>query len=205
MKNKCYIVGAGDNSGTNFNKETNEYVIAADGGLAVLSEMGIEPNLILGDFDSLGYIPKGDNVIRHKVEKDDTDMMLAVEIALKKGYNNIEIYGGTGGRIDHTVANFQTMLYASRNGAEIKMIDGQNEYYVITSGILCFESGRLGDLSAFAIGGKAANVNIKGAKYTAENIELTPDNPTAVSNSFIGNEVSISVGNGSLLIIAQRK
>lgn len=204
MNNKCYIVGAGDNSGTKFNKEINEYVIAADGGLAVLNKMGIKPNLIIGDFDSLGFVPKGDNVVCHKVEKDDTDMMLAVENALEKGYNNIEIYGGTGGRIDHTIANLQTMLYASRKGAAIRMIDSTNEYYVITSDKLILESRKEGDLSVFAIGGRTQNVNIKGAKYTAADMELTSDNPTAVSNSFIGNEVEISVGVGSLLIIVQK-
>ena len=121
MNKKCYIVGAGDNSGTNFSKEKDEYVIAADGGLATLEKLGIQPDFILGDFDSLGYVPDGKNIEVHKVEKDDTDMMLSVERAVESGYNEIEIFGGTGGRIDHTVANFQTMLWASKQNVKIKM------------------------------------------------------------------------------------
>lgn len=201
---KCYIVGAGDNSGTNFNKGTNEYVIAADGGVKVLERLNIVPDVILGDFDSLGYIPKGDNVLRYKVEKDATDMMIAVEKAVKKGYNNIEIFGGTGGRIEHTIANFQTMLWASKHKCKIKMIDAQYEYYVITDRDIILEKKDKGDLSIFALDGNAVGVTIQGAKYVADNLRLSPDNPTAVSNSFTGSNVVISVKKGSLLIISQK-
>ena len=204
MNKKCYIVGAGDNSGTNFVKRENEYVIAADGGLEVLKEIGITPDLIMGDFDSLGYVPKGENVIKHKVEKDDTDMMLAVKSAIDMGYDFIEIFGGTGGRPDHTIANIQTMLYASRKGVSVKMTDKNHTYYVITNESIILSAKQSGDLSVFALGGNALNVHIKGAKYVAEGLRLTPDNPTAVSNSYIGNEVIISVEKGSLLIISER-
>ena len=122
MEGVCYIVGAGDNEGTLFIKKTEDFVIAADGGLLTINGLGIVPDIILGDFDSLGYVPKGDNIIRHKVEKDDTDMMLAVEKAIELGYHNITIFGGTGGRTDHTIANLQTMLYASINGVNLSLI-----------------------------------------------------------------------------------
>lgn len=200
----CYIVGAGDNSGTNFTKGTNQYIIAADGGLKILDKLGVVPDMIMGDFDSLGYIPEGKNVIIHKVEKDDTDMMLAVKKAIDMGFDTIEIFGGTGGRPDHTIANIQTMLYASRKGIAVKMTDRERIYYVITNDALTLPAKETGDLSVFAIGGNALNVNIKGAKYAAENLALTPDNPTAVSNSYIGNNVTVSVEKGSLLIISDK-
>lgn len=204
MNKKCYIVGAGDNFGTNFVKRENEYVIAADGGLETLKEMGIAPDLIMGDFDSLGYIPEGENVIKHKVEKNDTDMMLAVERAIDMGYEVIEIFGGTGGRVDHTIANIQTMLYASEKGVSVKMTDKEYVYYVITDESIVLKAKQWGDLSVFALGGDALNVHIKGAKYIADGLHLTPDNPTAVSNSYIGNDVTIFVEKGSLLIISER-
>lgn len=205
MIKRCYIVGAGDNSGTNFTKKENEYVIAADGGLKKLREMKVIPDIIVGDFDSLGGVPEGDNVIRHKVEKNDTDMMLAVKLAIEKGCNHIELYGGTGGRIDHTLANFQTMFYASRKGISIKMIDADWIYYMITDTAIRLQAKDSGGLSVFAFGGEAYEVNIKGAKYVAHALDLTPDNPTAVSNSYIGNDVIISVKKGSLLIITARQ
>ena len=203
MKQKCYIIGAGDNSGTKFYKEKNEYVIAADGGLAVLKQLGIQPNLILGDFDSLGFVPQGDNVICHPVEKNDTDMMLAVKEAVELGYTEIELYGGTGGRNDHTIANLQTMLWASRQKCRIKMIDRDNTYYVITDGSMQLPAKATGTFSVFALGGVAQGVSVRGGKYTADNVTLTPDNPTAVSNAYAGGKVEISVECGSLLIITE--
>jgi thiamine pyrophosphokinase len=204
MNKKCYIVGAGDNSGTNFSKRENEYVIAADGGLEKLKELGIAPDIIMGDFDSLGYIPKGDNVIRYQVKKDDTDMMLAVKKALALGAQSLEIFGGTGGRVDHTIANIQTMLYASQKGAYVKMTDKQNIYYVITDNKIILKAKESGIFSVFAVGGNAYNVEIKGAEYVAAGIDLGPNQPMGVSNSYIGNEVEISVEKGSLLIIAEK-
>lgn len=198
------IVGAGDNSGTIFSREKDEYIIAADGGITALERIGITPDLVIGDFDSLGYVPKGDNVIVHKVEKDDTDMMLSVEKAIESGYNDITIYGGTGGRVDHTFANLQTMLFASRKGVFIKMIDSENIYQVITNQSLTLNKKDRGNVSVFAIGGEAKGVNIIGGKYEAKDIHLTPDNPTAVSNSFVGKDICISVKEGSLLIIKER-
>lgn len=204
MNKKCYIVGAGDNSGTNFSKGTKEYVIAADGGVAILEKMGITPDLIIGDFDSLGYIPNGENVIVHQVEKDDTDMMLSVKKAAEMGYDEIEIYGGCGGRIDHTIANFQTMLWASMQGIKIKMCHKEYDFYMITNEKIILKGEVENDLSVFAFGGVAKSVNIKGAKYEADNMQLEPYNPTAVSNTFIGDDVIISVESGSLLIIVQK-
>ena len=197
MNKKCYIVGAGDNSGTNFSKGKDEYVIAADGGLATLEKLGIH-------FDSLGYVPDGKNIEVHKVEKDDTDMMLSVERAVESGYNEIEIFGGTGGRIDHTVANFQTMLWASKQNVKIKMTDKNHVYFMITNDTLEIKGKDGADLSVFAFGGDAKGVTIKGGKYQAENVILTMDNPTAVSNSFIGEKVRISVESGSLLVIVAK-
>ncbi|MCI8957291.1 MAG: thiamine diphosphokinase [Eubacterium sp.] len=201
MERICYIVGAGDNAGTNFLKGKNDYVIAADGGLLWLQKLNIEPDLIMGDFDSLGFVPKGNNVIQHEVMKNDTDMMLAVKQALEMGYHKIKIYGGTGGRIDHTLSNIQTMLYASRKGASIEMIDSTNIYYVITDGEIQITGESQSGFSIFALGGIAHKVNIKDAMYLLHDFELAPDNPTGTSNSFIGKEVTISVEKGSLLIV----
>lgn len=205
MNKKCYIVGAGDNSGTKFNKKENEYVIAADGGLAVLENMGIIPDVIIGDFDSLGYNPKGDHVIKYAVEKDDTDMMLAIKYALDNGYNDLEIYGGTGGRFDHTIANIQTMLYASQHGASVKMIDSSYEYFVITDSILELPPQKSATFSVFALGDIAEGIGIYGGKYELDDGLLSASNPMGVSNSYIGDKIRISVKKGSLLIISERE
>lgn len=207
MKGICYIVGAGDNSGTNFtvNKDNKDCVIAADGGLKVIESMGIVPDYILGDFDSLGYVPNGSNVIKHRVEKNDTDMMLAVKLAIDKGYKNIVIYGGTGGsRIDHTFANIQTLLYASKRNADIKMIDAVNEYYVITDCEITIPPHKEKDFSVFPLGEMAEKVDIRGALYQTDKVNLYPDSTLSVSNSFMEKDVTIKVQKGSLLIITYK-
>ena len=191
MEKTCYIVGAGDNSGTNFLKTENDYVIAADGGLSVLEKKHIMPDLIMGDFDSLGYVPAGNHVIQHEVMKNDTDMMLAVKKALDMGYKNIKLYGATGGRVDHTISNIQT----------IEMIDSVNRYRVITDEKISINGKYQNVFSVFAIGGAAHKVSITDAMYPLHDFELLPDNPTGTSNVFVGKEVEISVERGSLLII----
>ena len=92
------------------------YVIAADGGLRHTENLGLTPNAVLGDFDSLGYTPKGAGVF--PVEKDDTDAMLAVRLGLERGCDEFLLYGSLDGpRLDHTVANFQTLQFLADHGA----------------------------------------------------------------------------------------
>ena len=201
MENVCYIVGAGDNSGTNFTKKENDFVIAADGGFEKIHQLGIEPDLVIGDFDSLGYVPVGDNVEKHKVMKNETDMMICVKTALHKGFNNIVIFGETGGRIDHTFANIQTLLYASQLGANIKMVDGNNTYTVVSDGSISITGKEKNIFSVFAINGVAHNVTIKNALYNIENYKLEENRPLGVSNQFVNANPVISVGKGSLLIV----
>ena len=96
--------------------EKEDFVIAADGGLVHTQKLNIVPNEILGDFDSLGHIPEGANVF--PVEKDDTDAMLAVRRGLALGYQEFVLYGSLDGpRLEHTVANFQTLQYLADHEA----------------------------------------------------------------------------------------
>ena len=87
----CYIYGAMP-SGSTEKLEEGDLLIAADGGYAYLQ--GQKPDLVVGDFDSLGYVPEGVQIIRHPVQKDDTEMLLAVREGLKRGYRKFVLYGG---------------------------------------------------------------------------------------------------------------
>ena len=115
----CYIFGAGDFDGLEERPGAEDYVIAADGGYTACRRAGVEPQLLLGDFDSLAEVPALPHVERVPVEKDDTDMMLAVKRGLERGETLFHLYGGMGGqRTDHTVANLQALLYLADHGAD---------------------------------------------------------------------------------------
>nr|MCR5430347.1 thiamine diphosphokinase [Eubacterium sp.] len=130
MKSRCVIVGSMNVDSRIQDYLEDGFVIAADGGLLNLEKSNITPDLILGDFDSLGFEPEGENVIKYPVKKNDTDMMLAVKKAIDLGYKEIVIFGGCGGRLDHTLANINTMVYALEKGANISILDSQNDMYI---------------------------------------------------------------------------
>lgn len=109
LENICYIVGAASLDGVRLSPRPGDYVIAADGGYRTLKARGIEPDFVMGDFDSLGYRPDHPNVETHPVMKDDTDLGLAVRWALAHGYRRLVIAGALGGRLDQTIASFQTL------------------------------------------------------------------------------------------------
>ena len=199
----CYIIGACQEFCNNISisPSDKDLVIAADGGYDLLKKLNIEPNILLGDFDSILDLPLGGNIIRYPSKKDDTDTFLAYKEGLNKGYRNFIIVGGIGGRIDHTVANLQTLSNIAENGGRGFLITDNTVLTVIRSSKLEFDLVNSGYISVFAIGKKAENVSIEGLKYCADKIELHPDTPLGVSNEFIGKRASISVEKGNLLVI----
>lgn len=198
----CAIFGAGDFDG--YVLPGAQFVIAADGGLAYTEKYAIQPDLILGDFDSLGYVPEDARVF--PVEKDDTDAMLAVKAALERGFDEILLYGCLGGeRLDHSIAALQTLAYIAEQGAAGWLIGSDNIVTVVKNGELRFPAGCSGILSVFCQGGDAEGVTIRGAGYEARDVTLTASFPLGVSNHFIGQETAVSVKSGSLLVLWDRE
>lgn len=195
-----YIMGAGEFYGFARRPAPHDCIIAADGGYALCRREGIMPDLVLGDFDSLGELPDHPNTYLAPVEKDDTDMMLAIKKGLSMGHKEIHIYGGTGGRMDHTLANLQSLLYIVRHGGSAWLYDKDARYTALENGTLSLPAREKGIFSVFAMDGKAEGVSISGAKYTLKDSTLTPDFPLGVSNHFVGEQVTVSVKNGALLI-----
>ena len=198
--NKCIIFCAAEFDRLEQPIGDGDLVIAADGGLAYTEKLGIRPDVILGDFDSLGYTPEGANVF--PVEKDDTDAMLAVRRGLDMGCRRFVIYGGLEGpRLDHTVAMFQTLQFLADAGATGCAVGSSCIARVVKDGKLAFPAMDEGIVSVFCMGSDARGVTIKGLKYTLEKGQLTAGFPLGVSNHFIGEKAEISVESGSLLII----
>lgn len=182
----------------------DDIVIAADGGLVHTQALGIAPDVILGDFDSLGYTPQGANVF--PVEKDDTDAMLAVRRGLSMGCRKFLLYGSLDGpRLDHTVANFQTLQFLADNDAQGVLVGNTTMATVIKNGSLSFPAGAEGTISVFCHGPDAGGVTLKGLYYPLENGTLTPGFPLGASNHFTGVPAKITVEEGSLLVIWERR
>ena len=182
----------------------DDFIIAADGGLTHTQKLNIVPNEILGDFDSLGHIPEGANVF--PVEKDDTDAMLAVRRGLSLGYREFVLYGSLDGpRLDHTVANFQTLQYLADHGAAGYLVGRDQLVTLVKDGGILFPAGAEGTVSVFCMGKDAEGVTLEGLYYPLENGTLTPGFPLGVSNHFIGEAATITVKNGSLLVLWDRK
>ena len=178
----------------------DDIVIAADGGLVHTQALGIAPDVILGDFDSLGYAPEGAE--KYPVEKDDTDALLAVKRGLEKGCREFLFYASLDGpRLDHTLANLQTLRYLADRGAAGRLIGLRQQVTLLRGGKLTLPPREKGDISLFAFGGEARGVTVKGLKYELEKGTLTPSFPLGVSNSFIGKSAEISVEEGDILIV----
>lgn len=181
-----------------------DFLMAADGGLVHLQKLGLTPDGILGDFDSLGYVPQNAKVF--PVEKDDTDAMLAVRQGLALGYRRFVIYGGLDGpRLDHTVANFQTLQFLADHGAQGYLVGNSYVATVVKNASVQFAETAEGILSVFCMGADAEGVTIRGAQYGLENGRLSAGFPLGVSNHFAGEAAQVSVTDGSLLLLWDRK
>lgn len=180
-----------------------DYIIAADGGYRHTEALGLQPTAVLGDFDSLGYVPKGAELF--PVEKDDTDAMLAARHGLALGYRHFLFYGALdGARLDHTVANFQTLQFLADRKATGYLVGLSQIVTVVQNGTLRFPKGFTGNVSVFCLGTPAKGVTLQGLHYSLEQGVLTPDFPLGVSNSFVGEKSAVQVEEGSLFVIYDR-
>ena len=201
---KCIIFCAADFDSLAVPIEKSDFVIAADGGLRHTEKLGIIPHEILGDFDSLGFAPEGANVF--PVEKDDTDAMLAVRRGLSLGYREFVLYGSLDGpRLDHTVANFQTLQYLADHGAVGYLVGSSYMVTAIKETAISFQADAEGTISVFCMGADAEGVTLEGLYYPLEQGTLTAGFPLGVSNHFTRRPAKISVQKGSLLILWDRK
>ena len=198
----CYIVGAGEFYGS-FSPNADDLVIAADGGYNSLAERGIRCDLLIGDMDSISEIPDGVRALRHKVEKDETDMHLAYLEGARLGYSDFAIYGGVGGRVDHTFANYCLLSYIQKHGGRAKLYDKTSVAYALTNGRVRLAATESKTVSVFAFGGDACGVSIRGLYYTLEGGTLRADFPLGVSNHTVGSEGEIEVIDGTLLIFEE--
>lgn len=215
---KCIIISAGHFVPMEIPVGEEDLVIACDAGYLYAEQLGILPDLIVGDFDSLSEAGPSavrslkeiadsdpDRIVRLEVKKDDTDTIKAVKIAFSKGYRKFMLYGCLGGRrIDHSLANIQTLLYIKHNGGTGYIMEENRIMLIAENETIRFHRGNSGMISVFSVSEISRGVTLRGLMYTMEDGELGNDFPLGVSNEFIiDEEAEITVREGTLLITAE--
>ncbi len=199
----CLLVGGGDFYVGGFKPEKENLIIAVDAGYERLTELEITPDLVVGDFDSLGFVPDHPNTETHPSVKDDTDTMLAVNKGIEAGCDRFMIYGGTGGRIAHTFGNVQVLAHLANESKQGFIIDKD---YAITAARDCtliFSKENSGYISIIPWGSESCTVTLKGLKYELDSTPLPCDRPLGISNEFTGESAKITVHEGTAVIIIE--
>ena len=178
--------------------QKGDFIIACDKGFEQVKSLGITPDLVIGDFDSLGYVPEFHNITHLPVRKDDTDTGFAIKYAVENGFENVTVYGALDGKFDHSLANVSLCAFAKQRNVNVCFKSGLYDMFAISN-----ESVNLGvgdkRFSLFAVD-KCSGVNICGADFTLNNAMLDPFFPLGVSNRQNG-ETVISVKSGTLIIV----
>ncbi len=178
-------------------------IIAVDAGFACLEALDIKPDLAIGDFDSLGYLPKCKRVSRHPVNKDKSDLELAMDRAFAWNYDEMYIYGALAGRLDHTIANLQLFARFSEKGVyvtgigmdvAVRMLTGP-DVFDIPEGI------EQGTVSVFSLSDQAKGVIERGLLYSFDDETLTNRTSRGVSNELQGKAATVAVEKGTLCIL----
>ena len=204
MGRKCVIISGGRYSPIE-NSEEDAFIIACDRGYEYAKRDGIEPNLIIGDFDSYeGSLPNETEVIKLQCEKDDTDTMVAIKYAIDKGFDEIVLCCALGGRLDHLYANIQNAVYAVKHNIKVKITEAENKIYFLQNESMVIEKKECFSLSVFAVTEQCTGVCIKGVKYELDNAVLKNDFPLGISNEWVSDAAEISVENGILMIILSK-
>ena len=203
-KNRCVVIGGGvisDYSKTKLNINEQDFIICADKGYLHSKEMNLQPDLIIGDFDSSPYPENNDcKVIKLNPEKDDTDLFLAVSEGYKLGYRDFLLLGCLGGRFDHTFANLTLLAHWTDKGAKLVLKDEQNEILMLNPGAYSF-SKTSKYASFFAYSSEVAGLTLNGFKYPLNRYNLSNSCGLCVSNEIISDKCTVSFASGRLLTI----
>ena len=196
---KCYIIGGGPFDGFFDQIKENDLVITADRGFDHAQSVGICPDIAIGDFDSTDK-PDFKNTIAVNPIKDVTDTVAAIDFAIEKGYKNIIVYGGLGGRESHTISNIKSMYYYKKKGIDIRLKAKGKEVFIIDKDFSYPFNGKDFYVSIFSLAEKSI-LDIKGLFYELDGYLMANDDALGVSNETKGCDFNINVNEGALLVI----
>ncbi len=202
-----YVVGAGSvcPDDFRFERKAQDLVIAADAGYLALKNAGMEPDVLVADFDSMPEPVFSGRLVRLPVVKDDTDTVYAVKEGLCLGYGKFVILGALGGRrFSHSLANLQTLAFLKREGGEGELKYGNTSVKLLSEGDdVCFTAADSGTVSLFSYS-ERSEVTIRGLQYEGEAIELRNDFPLGVSNHLTGASGEIIILKGTVVFVHER-
>ena len=204
---KCYLVVSYLEGSLKelLDHQQGDTIICADGGYEKLKEIGLSPDLIIGDMDSLSCpLPEHIPFYPLPAEKDDTDTLAALKKAVELGFRDIILVGGLGGRLDHTLANLHCLSYSLFAGVRMEIRDGQNRAFMFGPSEIRIPRDRDSYLSLFSYTEACRGVTTKGLYYPLAGATLTHSYPLGVSNRFTEEEAIISFTSGKLLVILSR-
>lgn len=208
------LIVAGGKTDENFAREMilqggYEFIVAADAGLNFFYQAGIEPDIVVGDFDSVGedvldyyrdheYV----EICMLNPEKDDTDTEFSIREAIRRGANKITLMGGTGTRIDHLLGNISLLGIGLEEGVSIELVDPYNRIRMINQGMEITEREQFGKfLSIIPYSDKVTGVTLEGVKYPLKNHTMGGYNSLGISNEIVEDTARISFDEGILLVI----
>ena len=195
----CALVGAVEFNAADFQARQAagefDFVIAVDAGFAHLEAIGVAPDMAVGDFDSLGYVPKARRVSRHPVKKDKSDMELAMEKAVAWDHDELVIYGALGARLDHTLANLQLFARFSERDVYVTAI-GDTYAVRLLTGLPVTQ----GTVSVFSANDTARGVIERGMAYSLDDEPLSNRTSRGLSNELTGEEATVAVEQGTLYV-----
>lgn len=204
---RAVIIGGGevrDYAAVSARLRPDDFIICADSGYDHCGRLGIAPHLLLGDFDSIrGTPPESIPRLPFPAEKNYTDTTLAIETALERGHRELLLTGMLGGRLDHTLANLQSLAGLSVRGVGATLTDGHTDAFAVTDGEVTFGPKRAGPcyFSLLCYSQECRGVTIRGARYLLHDHTLRFDVPRAVSNEFLDGPCTVVVGKGTLVVL----
>lgn len=204
--NRCVLIAGGEVTPALAELLCPEDTIwALDAGVERAKLLGVTPSLCLGDWDSAPCPKQAEEIISLVPEKDDTDTHHAARMVVERGFAEVLLMGGLGGRLDHTLANLATLLFLRHSGVQGWAVDQNTAITVLTNESRCFEKREGFYFSVFPVDGVAEGVCLSGVKYPLHNATLTGTYPIGVSNEILTQTAQVSVKNGNLLVMYARK
>ena len=208
MKRRCVVIGGAaikDHQAVWEYLNPDDFNIFCDSGLFHQEALGIEPHLIVGDFDSHENPHMNVETIVLTCEKDDTDTVYAVKEAVKRGFDNFLLLGAAGGRLDHTLGNLSILLSLHAQGKRALLLDDYSEMEVVGRKPAYIDDS-FPFFSLLNISGTARGVTIEDAKYPLRDAEIPCTYQYGVSNEVLpGRRARVSVEEGELLLVRVRR